>query len=614
MQKTDTRTTVWVKRPRRKFMKQAIASCIRQNSSNSTQTSAWHSKEYSGERGVHSHEIWREVVQTLSHNWKYYFVMNRISDSKLHTKASSRIRKEHASGNGEELTHTSDDWWKANLWTKSWWERSKRTWRKSEGFLSKWSWRDDFFSFFWLSSSRGRSHSCSHARSSNYCVCDGVCTHTHLLPRTFSGVHTLRVHFAHSYACYTHAWLKGVCSAHVMSPLTHLLTSHVSPVLTYVLPCCSLTVTSRPLLEAQVKRTPHDELFGYLAKSAPSTEVMSPRSSTRSHLWTMTRRSLTISTTFSKFTGKTLDNSVFPQCLNSLFRTFLIGDFVSQRESKESMHTGKQLLDREEEKKEKVLWSVLQGWCQWKVDGTRIRSHSPTTHRQFDSDDRDLRVHLEWRAQQASLGENSAQKKDTRLNTTRRSKIRNEEIQNTQYLSHNENMKSQRRYFMCRSSSVWEDTFLKLIEDEESSSPGLLRKKLPRFWRVENTLLSGRKYWKTTKIGIIFLCRMMRNHVQSVYSSTILTYWAVVTDLRSSSSCYLEFVESFAAKLECHEIHKNIWGIPGNAFDCQHARRDPDASHNDSRNLATLLGILRTEGIEESESEEPSQSTPLFCS
>ena len=64
-------------------------------------------------RGVHSHGIWREVAQTLSHNWKYYFVMNRISDSKLHTKASSRIRKEHASGNGEELTHTSDDWWKA---------------------------------------------------------------------------------------------------------------------------------------------------------------------------------------------------------------------------------------------------------------------------------------------------------------------------------------------------------------------------------------------------------------------------------------------------------------------------------------------------------------------
>ena len=54
--------------------------------------------------------------------------------------------------------------------------------------------------------------------------------------------------------------------------------------------------------------------------------------------------------------------------------------------------------------------------------------------------------------------------------------------------------------------------------------------------------------------------------------------------------------------------------IPGNVFDCQHARRDSDALCNDSRNLATLLGILGTEGIEKIESEEPLLSTPLSCS
>ena len=54
--------------------------------------------------------------------------------------------------------------------------------------------------------------------------------------------------------------------------------------------------------------------------------------------------------------------------------------------------------------------------------------------------------------------------------------------------------------------------------------------------------------------------------------------------------------------------------IPGNVFGCQHARRDPDELRDDSRNLATLLGILRTEGIEKSESGEPLQSTPLSCS
>ena len=54
--------------------------------------------------------------------------------------------------------------------------------------------------------------------------------------------------------------------------------------------------------------------------------------------------------------------------------------------------------------------------------------------------------------------------------------------------------------------------------------------------------------------------------------------------------------------------------IPGNFFDCQHARLESDELHNDSRNLATSSAMLRTEGMEKSESEEPLQSTPLSCS
>ena len=53
--------------------------------------------------------------------------------------------------------------------------------------------------------------------------------------------------------------------------------------------------------------------------------------------------------------------------------------------------------------------------------------------------------------------------------------------------------------------------------------------------------------------------------------------------------------------------------IPGNVFDCQYARRDPDEIHNDSRNLATSVAILRREGIENSGSEEPLQPMPLPC-
>ena len=53
--------------------------------------------------------------------------------------------------------------------------------------------------------------------------------------------------------------------------------------------------------------------------------------------------------------------------------------------------------------------------------------------------------------------------------------------------------------------------------------------------------------------------------------------------------------------------------IPGDVFDCQPARRVPEELHNDSRNLATPLGIQRREGIEKSGSEESLQSIPLPC-
>ena len=56
--------------------------------------------------------------------------------------------------------------------------------------------------------------------------------------------------------------------------------------------------------------------------------------------------------------------------------------------------------------------------------------------------------------------------------------------------------------------------------------------------------------------------------------------------------------ESLAAKLECRGIHENI-SIPGNVIDRQHARRDREELHNDSRNLATPWGIA--DDVEDSE-------------
>ena len=120
-------------------------------------------------------------------------------------------------------------------------------------------------------------------------------------------------------------------------------------------------------------------------------------------------------------------------------------------------------------------------------------------------------------------------------------------------------------------------------------------------YAIKRKILKNHEDWKK------FLRSMIRNHEQWVYSSTILIYWAVTTYLRSSSSSYYS-----------HEVgmprntRVNV-SVPGNVFDRQHARRDPDEWHNDSRNLATSLVILRKEGIENSGSEEPLQSVLLPC-
>ena len=84
---------------------------------------------------------------------------------------------------------------------------------------------------------------------------------------------------------------------------------------------------------------------------------------------------------------------------------------------------------------------------------------------------------------------------------------------------------------------------------------------------------------------------MIRNHEQCVYSSTILTYWAVMTVPTFLIELLLSRVqESLAAKLECCEIHEKIWVFQETFFDFQHARRDPDELHKWSNKFGDIIG------------------------
>ena len=116
-----------------------------------------------------------------------------------------------------------------------------------------------------------------------------------------------------------------------------------------------------PVLKAQdVRNSAHASRSLATWPSQMQTQFMSPKSSTRSLLWTITRCLLTIQTSneISDFLKNTHENTGLSDVLTmfeSSVCTFLIGDFVPQRESKESMQSGNRCLDREKQKRERVL-------------------------------------------------------------------------------------------------------------------------------------------------------------------------------------------------------------------------------------------------------------------
>ena len=190
--------------------------------------------------------------------------------------------------------------------------------------------------------------------------------------------------------------------------------------------CCSRTVTSTPRARPHRLRRalPEPRSAGRSLATWPiprTPQVMSPRSSTRPLLWTVTRRPLTIRTTIASVTSRkpharTLDCSVFPQCLKPLFRTFLMVMLLF-RENQESMPRETVARQREGAEREGSVISVTESMSK-KSRRNSARSHSLRTYRGFYSDERDLRQHLERRAQQDIVGENSVQRKYTQLSTT----------------------------------------------------------------------------------------------------------------------------------------------------------------------------------------------------
>ena len=125
----------------------------------------------------------------LSHNWKWYFAVNRMSGLNSTQWLLQKSAEAHASGNREAFTNEGR--WNANWWTTSWWEKSR------------WKWNDEVWRFFF-------SLRISHPRSGNCCVRDGRCTHSVSHAQFF-----WHIFLCVAYRHRAHAW--GVCGAHVIS-------------------------------------------------------------------------------------------------------------------------------------------------------------------------------------------------------------------------------------------------------------------------------------------------------------------------------------------------------------------------------------------------------------
>ena len=308
---------------------------------------------------------------------------------------------------------------------------------------------------------RGRTHRGSHPRSSNDCVCDGG-VHT-LVARTFFWctytARTLRTFLCVLLTCKA----QGSRVSAVRMSSSHLHPSHVSPVLAPAVPWRSLRDLSRPrrphwrFCPRDPAELPRPKGAGQ-AHSARGRGVWlsgqvrckhrkwAQKSLTRILPWMMTRRPstmrITIPLTSRKPRTRTQANSVFTQRLNPLFCTFLIGDLVPQRESKESMQSGNRCwterrfcdqccrVDVKERSTERYQCESEESQ---KILFWRVTKNSTLMNEIFEDT---------WNEELNKLFLVKIQFREnfTRLSTAWRSKIWNEEIQNMHHSNRNEGL------------------------------------------------------------------------------------------------------------------------------------------------------------------------------
>ena len=188
------------------------------------------------------------------------------------------------------------------------------------------------------------------------------------------------------------------------------------------------------------------------------------------------------------------------------------------------------------------------------------------------------------------LGKIQIREDKTWLSFWWRSRIWSEEIQNTNYSSHSARWA---REYICVADWRWRNIFIKsamqeVAEKLKNWEYAAMRKEI-----TEKTKMGRISY--ATWSGITNSeSVLLRSWLTEQLWHTYVPHQALITPSSKKPSREVGMPRNTREKKS----------ISGNVFDCQHARREPDEFHNDSRKLAVSFAFLRKEGIENSGSEK----------
>ena len=340
-----------------------------------------------------------------------------------------------------------------------------------------------------------------------------------------------------------------------------------------------------------------------------TSQAVSPKSSTRLLLQTETRRPSTIRTTITSLTFSkiTRENT-------GLFGVSTMWEpsvsHVSYGESEDSMHWETVAW----EEREGSVISVAESMSK-KSRRNSVRSHSLETHRELYSDVRDLREDMERRAQQAVLDENSAQRKlylteyDLEIQNLERRNAeyaliesrRELEFQRRQLLEANQwaDQAQRERIHLCSelemSSHLHQACYTRSCQEIEElrrrcykEENGITRQKLNEYFMQQ--------YQESRTLSLLRdQIRKLHDGLEIIEDSKIFQDPDSPSSFGSAHVSHQALIPS-SSKNPSREyrMQRNTRedpSIPGSVFDCQPARRVPEESYNDSRNLAASSGF-----------------------